>query len=75
MRKQLEIVTNSMHLFLYVTLDNKSNVISMNGTEYIDWIPCSTCIVNVPELLSSSPWISRIGFFILFADMKGLIST
>jgi hypothetical protein len=33
-----------------------------------------TCMVNVPELLSSSPWISKIGFLILLADMKGLIS-
>jgi len=35
----------------------------------------NTCMVSVPELLSSSPWISSIGFLILFADMKGLIST
>ena len=32
-------------------------------------------MVSVPELLSSSPWISNIGFLILFADIKGLIST
>lgn len=34
-----------------------------------------TCMVKVPGLLSSSPWISKIGFLILLADMKGLIST
>lgn len=34
-----------------------------------------TCIVRVPGLLSSSPWMSKIGFLILLADMNGLIST
>lgn len=34
-----------------------------------------TCIVRVPALLSSSPWINRIGFFTLSANMNGLIST
>ena len=34
-----------------------------------------TCIVRVPGLLSSSPWMSKIGFLILSADMNGLIST
>lgn len=34
----------------------------------------STCKVRVPALLSSSPWISRMGFFTLSASMNGLIS-
>jgi hypothetical protein len=33
-----------------------------------------TCMVRVPELLSSSPWISNSGLFTLSANMNGLIS-
>ena len=32
-----------------------------------------TCKVSVPELLSSSPWIRRRGFFILLANINGLM--